>query len=138
MYGACYADPSRRDNIAEFGKAGITVIPAFNNVLKGIDCLRAKLKVDRKSGKAHLYIHSRCTHLIEEIRKYRWRRAKGALDGVLNPEVPPAQPMKIEDDTVDALRYMVTTHFLQNGGEFTLKTYKRDDIWNPGVYGGHQ
>jgi hypothetical protein len=103
-----YADPSRPGELNEFNASAITTAPASNNVFQGIDCIRSFLKPRTTTGVPRLVIHSRCRHLIEEMRKYRWRKGKKPTSGnILNPAVATPQPLKRDDDTVDALRYMI-------------------------------
>jgi len=100
-----YADPSRPGEINEFSLRGITTMPASNDVFKGIDCIRSLLK-PRANGKPKLRIHARCKHLIQELRKYRWKRGRKPTEGtILNPAVAQPTPLKRDDDVVDALRY---------------------------------
>lgn len=106
-YRDTYADPSRPGELNEFNYSGIPTFPAANDVFKGIDCIRSLLK-PRANGLPGLVIHPRCRHLIEEMRKYRWLKGKKPSDGnILNPKVATAMPLKRDDDTVDALRYMI-------------------------------
>jgi len=109
-HGVNYADPSRPGNINEFSTYGVPTGPAVNDVYTGIDELRTLLKINPVTGLPSLRIAKRCKHLIEEMRKYRWRRGRKPTDGVqLNPVVPRAEPLKRDDDTVDALRYAIVT-----------------------------
>jgi hypothetical protein len=103
-----FADPSRPGELNEFNGSGITTSMAANDVFQGIDCVRALLKPRPTTGAPRLVIHSRCKHLIEEMRKYRWRKGKKPTTGqILNPAVATPTPLKRDDDTVDALRYMI-------------------------------
>ncbi len=107
-YSQGYGDPSRPDMINEFNCRGLTCGGASNAVFKGIDCIRSLLKVQPTTDKPRLRIHSRCKHLIEELRKYRWKRGRRPTEGLLlNPQVAKPEPLKRDDDTVDALRYMI-------------------------------
>jgi hypothetical protein len=103
-----YADPSRPDLINMLNVLGITTLPAANNVDKGINCIRSLLKVNEATRRPRLYIHRRCAHLIEEMRKYRWKRGNRPTEGhYLNPSVAKQVPLKRDDDACDAERYMV-------------------------------
>jgi hypothetical protein len=115
-YHQACADPSRPDRMNEFGALGIPIASANNDVHQGIECLRSKLKPRTSDGKPRLKIHESCTHLIEEMRKYRWLRSKGVRAGhQLNPGAARPQPLKRDDDMVDSLRYMIFTTEQQKG-----------------------
>lgn len=136
-YGACFADPSRPDNIAAFNREGIWIEPASNDVYNGIECIRVLLKTNPVTRKPKLRIFSSCKHLIEEMRMYRWRRAKKETDGgVLNPVAAAPTPLKRNDDTVDAMRYMIYSHSMQNGGIRPFEAaYKNEKKWADAVWG---
>jgi len=107
-FGYTYADPSRPGEMTAFTRYGVQMAPASNDVYQGINCVRGLLKIGPYSGKPRLWIHPRCSHLVEELRKYRWRKGRTAADGnVLNPEVAKPVPMKRDDDLADCLRYLV-------------------------------
>jgi len=112
-----YADPSRPGEINEFARRGIPTLGAASDVYKGIDTIRSLLKIQAATKRPKLTIHERCKHLIEEMRKYRWRRGKKPTEGVgmLNPKVATPIPLKRDDDTVDALRYMIHTATISQG-----------------------
>jgi len=106
-----FADPSRPGEINEFNVRGIPTFPAGTDVHKGIDCIRSLLKIDPVRNEPKLLVSHTCTHLIEELRKYRWIRGRSPLTAAgasaLNPKVGLPVPLKRDDDTVDALRYMI-------------------------------
>ncbi len=112
-----FADPSRPGEINEFGQRGIPTHPASNKVYAGIDCVRSLLKVNTETGKPKLRISGQnCPHLIEELRKYRWKRGRRPTEGAfVNPAVASPIPLKRDDDTVDALRYMLYSASKQHG-----------------------
>jgi len=117
VYRDTYADPSRPGEINEFGNRGIPVSAAANDVYKGIDTVRTLLKL-QTNGKPKLVIHERCVHLVEEMRKYRWKRGKKSLvsgGSILNPQVAAPVPLKLADDAVDSLRYLLHTHEISKG-----------------------
>lgn len=137
-YGALFADPSRPDNIAAFSAAGIWIEPANNDVYRGIEAVRVALKYDRLRERAGIRIHRNCNHLIEEMRTYRWRRSRKAESAnLLNPSVAAPAPLKRDDDTVDALRYLIYSYNCRNGvaspGEATRRN---DQQWQHAVWGG--
>lgn len=104
-YGATYADPSRPGDINLFNLRGIPTSPALNAVFQGINTVRSLLKVSPYTGKPKLYVHHRCRHLIDELRKYRWKKGRKPASGALNPAAGTPVPLKRDDDLCDALRY---------------------------------
>ena len=105
-----YADPSRPGEINEFSGRGVPVMSAMTDVYKGIDQVRTLLKIQPQTMKPKVVIHERCVHLIEEMRKYRWKRARKPTEtttSLLNPQVAAPVPLKRDDDCCDALRYLL-------------------------------
>ena len=80
-------------------RAGIMTRPAQKDVIKGIQKVKARLKV-AGDGRPRLYIHPRCTNLIREFGQYRWNRSK---EGRNEKE----EPVKESDHALDSLRYLV-------------------------------
>lgn len=107
LHGQTFGDPARPDLINTWNKCGITTGPGANDVYRGIDCIRAKLKLNPGTLRPSLLIHNRCVHLIEELRKYRWLKAKPLVSGGLNVQAPKPEPLRKDEDTVCALRYML-------------------------------
>ena len=138
FYGALFADPSRPDNIAAFNERGFWIEPANNDVFKGIEAVRVALKVKKPENKPGLHILSSCKHLIDEMRKYRWRRSRSSSSSgsLLNPQVAAPAPLKRDDDTVDALRYMIYSYNCRQGiSEPTEASYKSQSPWHGAVWG---
>lgn len=107
QYGYTYADPSRPGEMVAFTRFGIQMAPASNDVYEGINCVRSLLKINPYSGKPRIYFHPRCVHLVDEMRKYRWKKRKASAEtSVIPVEAPKPVPLKKDDDTVDALRYL--------------------------------
>lgn len=142
MYGALFADPSRPDNIAAFSASGVWIEPANNDVFKGIEAVRVALKVNRTTGKPGLRILKNCNHLIDEMRTYRWRRSRKAESAnLLNPTVAAPAPLKRDDDTVDALRYMIYSYNCRRGYAAPEEaSYGRhgEGVWKDAVWGGDE
>ncbi|MFH0917031.1 MAG: phage terminase large subunit [bacterium] len=89
-----YADPSEPEYIAACRRAGLPMQPATNDVLPGIDAV----------GKAigdGMTIDPRCSGLLGELPGYTWLQNKGMGGGLKE------QPLKMNDDACDALRYAV-------------------------------
>ena len=106
-HGATYADPSRPDNIELFTRSGIPITPAYNSVYPGIEAVRVALKTNPGTGEAGILIDKeRCPNLARQFRTYRW--LKGSDKG-LNPAAPRPEPLKNDDDCMDALRYLIAS-----------------------------
>ena len=117
-----YADPSRQDHIRIAGrlneyaaidpKTGVarTVKPillqnASNSVYEGIDHVKSLLTINPSTKKPRLRIcRETCPHLWQQMQTYRWLQGS---DTGLNPRAPRPEPLKVDDDAVDALRYLV-------------------------------
>lgn len=81
-----FADSARPDTIEELCQAGFNVLPANKSVKDGINALKAKkIKIYNSPG------------LTKEIKKYRWKTDKNGK--------PVDEPVKIDDDALDAGRY---------------------------------
>lgn len=82
-----YADSANPDKIQEIKQAGFNVYEADKSVKDGIDCVKRK----------RLHIHKDSVNLIKEIKSYSWKvdKAGRILD----------EPVKFNDDGMDALRY---------------------------------
>lgn len=84
------ADCARPDNIADLRRRGINIVACKkgpDSVLNGIQWIQ----------KCRLIVDERCTDLIAELSTYHWKEDK---NGVSLPE-----PVKRQDDLLDALRY---------------------------------
>lgn len=115
-FGMNFADPSRPGEINEFAMYGIPTAPAANRVYDGINLVRSLLKVQPTTGRPRLFIARRCKHLIDELRKYRWRKSRKPTEGnFLNPAAAAPQPLKREDDAPDALRYLIASFNRSHG-----------------------
>jgi len=91
-----YCDPSAEAFQLELRKMGMHVVDADNTVLTGIQ----KMTSEMKDG--NLYILEDCPNTIREIESYVWD-SKAALKG-------DDQPLKKDDHSTDALRYILNTH----------------------------
>ncbi|HOA51334.1 MAG TPA: hypothetical protein PKI05_03700 [Thermogutta sp.] len=122
-----FADPSRPDCIAQAMEMGFQVFPVpragvRSVLLESIDLVRTLLGGD-ESGSPKLKVTENCRHCVEELRRYRWKRPpRGVWQNVAPPE-----PVKREDDTVDALRYMIwgATRELRTGNVVTERVRPR-------------
>lgn len=92
---AFYADPSAAGLIAEMKANGLPVQPADNEVMPGVQFIKARLVV-QGDGRPRLTISPSCANTISEFESYAWHE-KSRKD----------QPEKINDHAMDALRYVV-------------------------------
>lgn len=95
-----YIDPSAANFRLDLQKRGIHPVKAENDVNEGIIKTISLLKGDSKAGQ--LYICSECVNLIREIESYVWH-PKCLEKGE-------DEPLKMNDHSVDALRYALNTH----------------------------
>jgi len=119
-----YADTENPLAISQFAAWGCPIQGARKDVLDSIDCIRSLLKVQQSTGRPRLVISRRCTHLIEQMRKYRWDRKKQPTG-----RLAPPRPLKRDDDCVDALRYMVYSverHVGRAPGSMTYRARGRE------------
>lgn len=92
---------------------GITLLPANNDVMAGIEEVKSRLAFDQgrrnpftgRAGSSRLFVRSRCKEAIREFRAYRWAKQSAAAQaqGLNAPEAP----QKKDDHAMDALRYFV-------------------------------
>jgi phage terminase large subunit-like protein len=81
----------------EYRKHGIHTIPGQNSREAGFNAVKERLRTER------LVLHGEsCDQLIHEFHEYRWKRSRGRSE-----DAPKAEPIKINDDLLDALRYLV-------------------------------
>jgi hypothetical protein len=140
LFGYTFADPSDPDNFRIGQKLplytndtvdSMALTAAANAVNEGIEhvkyLFKSSLIIDdpanptEKSRVPRLYIHeANCPNLSRELRSYRWEKStgKGA-----NPKSARKQPLKLNDHSVDALRYLVFTHDRSTGA--TIATASR-------------
>jgi hypothetical protein len=90
-----------------FNYWGIPTSPASNDVFKGIDLVRSRMKTNPTTGTARLYFHKRCKHCIEEHRKYRWMKKRP--NSLWTTAAPRPVPLKKDDDCCDATRYLIAS-----------------------------
>ena len=94
-----FADAARPDLIAEWKRAGFRVKKANKKVFEGINAV--------KSFKLHITADSK--NILTEIKNYRWKVDKQG--NILD------EPVKFQDDAMDAMRYALTP-FIEKKGDF--------------------
>lgn len=101
-------DPSTRNRngqtgrsvIDEFNDRGIFTQPANNDVRAGFNRVHEYFKI--VGGKPRLRIFQNCVNLRTELQTYRWKDLSPSAT-----QDSPEKPLKKNDHTVDALRYMI-------------------------------
>lgn len=93
---AIYMDPSAEAFHLELRKKGLHVVHANNDVMNGLTFTCSEMQ------KGNLFILQECKNTIRQIESYVWD-AKAATRGE-------DQPVKVEDDCCDALRYAIYSH----------------------------
>jgi PBSX family phage terminase large subunit len=98
------ADSAQPMTIAGLSNAGAYFIPvekAKDSVKNGIIKVAEMLRIRRDTGKPTLMFSKHLTWIADEFEKYRWIENKN--DRSLVKEIP----YKVQDDSMDAIRYMV-------------------------------
>jgi phage terminase large subunit len=91
-----YADSAEPARIEEIYRAGYNIYEAQKKVDDGIDSVK----------RFKLHIPPESTDLLKELQTYKWRQDKNG--NVLD------EPVKFNDDLMDAMRYAIHTHTLDN------------------------
>ncbi len=99
---ATTADHARQER-AELEQYGIFTEPAEKDVKLSIAILNRLMK-PKANGRPSVYIMDDLTNLINEVEGYRYKPVR---DGHEDKE----EPLKIDDHSVDALRYLATYFF---------------------------
>jgi phage terminase large subunit len=87
-----FGDNEDKNRIEEIRRAGYNIHQSDKAVVKGIDTVKSK----------QIFITKRSTNLLKESRGYSW---KTTSDGKILDE-----PVKINDDALDAMRYAIYTY----------------------------
>lgn len=86
-----YVDSARPDIIEQLKRLGLNAKSSDKKVKEGIDYVRSK----------EIYIHSESVNLWKEYKTYMYKTINGKIS---------EEPIKINDDGIDALRYSVYSH----------------------------
>lgn len=110
-------DPSIRNTdpitgtsvLIEYVNHGIPIVLGNNDVKAGIDQVAKRLIGigEAPNNIPELYITRNCVHTIREHERYRWR--KWATRAAREEKNKPEEPVKRDDHTCDALRYVVAS-----------------------------
>lgn len=91
-----YADSAEPARIEEIYRAGYNILPAEKKVDDGIDRVK-RYKIN---------VHPESVNMLKEFKTYKWMEDKNG--NVLD------MPVKFKDDAMDAMRYGVYTHFIDD------------------------
>jgi len=94
-----YCDPASPANIAEFSKAGMTALPADNDIRPGVDALYELIQTDKFK-----VFRGKAPHFIDEISLYHYATDEDIPE---NKDVKERGPVKQDDHAMDAVRYPV-------------------------------
>lgn len=84
-----YLDSAEPARIADFEKAGFDVLPALKDVTAGIDKIKS----------LNIFVTKRSENIIKELDLYCWKLDRN--------DEPLDEPLKENDDIMDAIRYAV-------------------------------
>lgn len=87
-----YCDSARPDLIEELRRAGFSAKLSDKTVSAGIDSIRSK----------RIFVSSSSLNIWKEYRSYMWRTGPNGK--------PIDEPIKLNDDCMDAMRYAINTH----------------------------
>lgn len=93
-----WADPEDAQSRSELSALGLSTLAASKTVRSGIEEVQ-RLMTPRSNGLPRLRIAAHCTNLIRELSTYRWAPRTEKRE--------PDEPLKVNDHTCDALRYML-------------------------------
>jgi len=95
-----YADPAAKQSIAELRRLGMPMVPANNDVANGNDTVGTLIATGR------LKVFKGLTHWIDEVESYSYELKDGQATD---------KPIKLNDDLMDATRYLLHTAEKQRG-----------------------
>jgi len=98
-----YADSARPDLISEWRVAGFRIDKANKSVFEGINTVKG----------FNIHITRRSVNVLKEIDLYAWKEDK---DGEKLDE-----PVKLNDDAMDAIRYALTPYIAKKGKVKSIK-----------------
>ena len=98
-----YADSARPDLISEWRVAGFRIEKANKSVFEGINTVKS----------FNIHITRRSVNILKEIELYAWKVDKdgNSLD----------EPVKLNDDAMDAIRYALTPYIAKKGKVKSIK-----------------
>lgn len=99
-----YADYARPEIIEELRRNGFNIKEAKKDVKAGIDSIKSR----------QIYIHSDSANILREHRLYSYKSNNGVLTD---------EPIKLNDDAMDAIRYAIYSHYNKPDPSKYLKFY---------------
>jgi phage terminase large subunit-like protein len=105
------AHPELKSLRDEYARFGIYTKPANNDVLFGVNKVKALLSVNDKTKKPSLYIFDDCLTVLKELTRYRWDTYKYHEE----EKNPKEHPKKVMDHCMDALRYIAASDPIYTG-----------------------
>lgn len=96
-----YCDGSRPEIIEDLRRAGIPAEPGIKDVFDGIMYVKSLI------GRSELSISENCKYTLREMDSYIWDMKSLVKE----------QPLKVNDDCMDALRYALYSDFRKYGGD---------------------
>ena len=90
-------DPSAAGLVAEMRSVGLRVNEATNDVMPGIQAVKARLAT-AGDGRPRLTVGPACANLLAEFESYVWKEGRAGMKD---------EPEKVNDHALDALRYVV-------------------------------
>jgi len=98
-----YIDPSAAGLAAEMRSVGLPVLPSVHEVKDGIQQVKARLVV-QPDKRPRLTVSPSCANTIAEFESYIWKEGKQGMKD---------EPEKLNDHSMDALRYALATPLVQ-------------------------
>lgn len=92
-----YCDPSKPEYIDLFKEGGLSAVGADNRVELGIQTVRQRLTV-QQDHQPRLTLSTGAANVATEFEQYQWAKHKDGLKDT---------PLKANDHTMDALRYLI-------------------------------
>jgi hypothetical protein len=106
-----FCDNASPQNIALFRGARLKADGAMKAVKEGIQVVCDYLKINEDDLSTRLQISKKCRETLGEITYYHWREGK-------------EEPEKVNDHTMDALRYLIYTYQMRG-------TFEREPNYTP-------
>lgn len=127
--GVTYADHDRQER-EEYARRGIYSLPAFKDILVGVNAMKTMLNPEQDGGPKLFVVKDRCPNFIREINSYMWPETD---EGKPIKE----EPVKVDDHVMDASRYGIASDMKSRGlivrGRATSTSQKKQDMANIGV-----